>query len=205
MASLKLTSWITAQVLAKPSSPAPAEHNKTSHFCQLTHPVTHITHMHTHTQTHMRDALGFFPHRSPYTGFFSVNWLRCSKYSPVQGWGREREGWGWQSIGWADIQTLARTLPSLRSHNSTSGAEMLTPVCLPAAGVAGIALFPFSSPNLNLYLSLLPSSSSSLYLSFFLFQTGSSQRNKVVKLGDADIACVWERIHQDLRLWHEAS
>lgn len=60
--------------------------------------------------------------------------------------------------------------PSLHTQNSTSGAEMLTPVCLPA-GVAGVALFSIFIAILNLYLTpLLPSSAVllSLSLRFFL-------------------------------------
>lgn len=78
---------------------------------------------------------------------------------------------------------------SLHVQNSTSGAEMLTPVCLPA-GIAGVALFTVFIAILNLYLTpLLPSSPVfSLYLSLSL-PTGSSQGNKVVKVEDADI--VW--------------
>lgn len=69
---------------------------------------------------------------------------------------------------------------------------MLAPVCLPAAKVAGVALFSIFIAILNLYLApLLPSSAvlPSLSLRFPPTITGSSQRNKVVKVGDADI--VW--------------
>lgn len=69
---------------------------------------------------------------------------------------------------------------------------MLAPVCLPAAKVAGVALFSIFIAILNLYLApLLPSSAvlPSSSLRFPPTITGSSQRNKVVKVGDADI--VW--------------
>lgn len=74
---------------------------------------------------------------------------------------------------------------TLHPQNSTSGAETLNPVCLPAR-VAGVALFSIFIAILNLYLTpLLPSSAILLSLSLlFVFQTGSSQENKVVKVGD---------------------
>lgn len=88
-----------------------------------------------------------------------------------------------------NTHTPPHTHHSLHVQNSTSGAEMLTPVCLPA-GIAGVALFTVFIAILNLYLTpLLPSSPVfSLYLSLSL-PTGSSQGNKVVKVEDADI--VW--------------
>lgn len=71
---------------------------------------------------------------------------------------------------------------------------MLIPVCLLTAGVAGVALFSIFISILNLYLTaLLPSYALLLTLSLLFLnktkQTVSSQRNKVVKVGDADI--VW--------------
>ena len=166
--------------------------------CTPRPPHTHAK-MHKHTEESLdffKPSMIFVPSGlRPMVPFMFIDY---NAVSTVQ-WGlREKERAGEddspQDMLIFNLPTLntppTHTHHSLHAQNSTSGAEMLSPVCLPA-GIAGVALFLVFIAILNLYLTpLLPSSPVfSLYLSLSL-PTGSSQWNKVVKVEDADI--VWQ-------------